>query len=56
MVQVMNKYRPANAIGWILTIVGFGLMNLLKATSSIGQWVGFQFVASAGTGMIVRST
>lgn len=55
MVQVMKKYRPANALGWILTVIGFGLMSLLKATSSVGQWVGFQFVASAGTGMIVRS-
>jgi hypothetical protein len=56
MVQVMNKYRPANALGWILTVIGFGLMTFLKATSHVGQWVGFQFVASAGTGMIFAGT
>lgn len=56
IVQVMNKYRPANAAGWILTVIGFGLMTFLKATSNVGQYVGFQFVASAGTGMIFAGT
>lgn len=53
MVQVMHKYRPANATGWILTMIGFGLLTLLKANSSISHWVGYQLVAAAGTGMIV---
>jgi hypothetical protein len=53
MVQVMNRYIPANTIGWVLTIVGFGLLSMLKADASTGQWVGFQIVAAAGTGMIV---
>jgi len=56
MVQVQNKYRPANAIGWILTIIGFGLLSLLKADSSTGKWVGYQLVAAAGTGMIFAGT
>lgn len=55
MVQIMKKYRPANATGWLLTIIGFGLLTLLKATSNIGQWVGYQLVAAAGTGMIVST-
>ncbi|OCH84114.1 Mfs1.1 protein [Obba rivulosa] len=56
MVQVLNKYRAANVTGWTLTIIGFGLLTLLKSTSSIGQWVGYQFVAAAGTGMIFAGT
>ncbi|EMD39201.1 hypothetical protein CERSUDRAFT_112880 [Gelatoporia subvermispora B] len=56
MVQIMKKYRPANATGWLLTIIGFGLLTLLKATSNIGQWVGYQLVAAAGTGMIFAGT
>ncbi|KAF8148433.1 iron permease [Crassisporium funariophilum] len=55
-VQVQNKYRPANLVGWILTIIGFGLLSLLRAESNVGQWVGFQIVASAGTGMIFAGT
>lgn len=53
IVQVQNKYRLANYLGWIITIVGFGLLTLLRADSSIGKWVGYQIVAAAGTGMIV---
>lgn len=53
MVQVQKKYRPANVIGWMITMVGFGLLTLLRADSDIGKWVGYQFVAAAGTGMIV---
>jgi len=55
MVKVQNKYRPANLLGWVVTIIGFGLLSLLKADSTTGQWVGYQIVASMGTGMIVSS-
>lgn len=54
LIKAMNKYRPANVIGWVLTIIGFGLLSLLKADSPVRDWVGFQFLVSAGTGMIVR--
>lgn len=54
IIKVSNKYRPANAMGWILTIIGFGLLSLLKADSPVKTWVGYQFLVSAGTGMIVR--
>ena len=54
IVQITNKYRPVNAVGWIFTVVGFGLLSLLKVDSSIGKWAGFQVVAGIGTGLIVR--
>ena len=53
MVQVQGKYRPPNYIGWVITIVGFGLLTLLRADTSTGKWVGYQVVVAAGTGMIV---
>ncbi|CAL1715143.1 unnamed protein product [Somion occarium] len=52
MVQVQGKYRPANYVGWILSIIGFGILTLLRADSTTGQWVGFQILVSAGVGMI----
>ncbi|GBE86270.1 Efflux pump FUS6 [Sparassis crispa] len=55
-VQIMNKYRPVNAMGWILMIIGLGLLCLLKANSDASQWIGFQIVAAAGTGLIYAST
>ncbi len=52
-VHVMKKYRPVILTGWILTIVGFGLLSLLRANNSVAQWVGYQIVAAVGVGMLV---
>jgi hypothetical protein len=53
VIQISNQYRPTNAVGWIVTIVGIGIMSLLDADSSTGKWVGYQFLASIGTGIMV---
>ena len=53
MVQTMNKYRPANVVGWVLILIGFGLLTLLNTDISTGKWVGYQIVAASGIGMIV---
>ncbi|KAI0921395.1 hypothetical protein AcW1_004613 [Taiwanofungus camphoratus] len=50
--QVISRYRPANIAGWVLTVVGFGVLTLLRANSSEGQWIGYQILAAAGTGLI----
>ncbi|KAI0368428.1 iron permease [Pilatotrama ljubarskyi] len=56
LVKAMHKYRPVNVVGWIISIIGFGLLSLLRADSSGPQWIGFQFLMSAGTGVIYAST
>ncbi|KAJ7584101.1 iron permease [Mycena floridula] len=56
MTQGLNRYRPANLIGWIFTIVGFGIMSLLKADSPVASWVGFQAVAAIGIGFMYSAT
>ena len=55
LVQGTARYRPANALGWALTLVGFGVLSLLRADAAPAQWAGFQVVAALGTGMIVRA-
>ncbi|THH00030.1 hypothetical protein EW026_g2414 [Hermanssonia centrifuga] len=55
-VHVMKKYRPVILTGWILTIVGFGLLSLLRANNSVAQWVGYQIVAAVGVGMLFSTT
>lgn len=55
MVKFLGRYYPSNILGWIFTIVGFGLLSLLKADSPTSQWVGYQVMAAAGTGMIVST-
>ncbi|KAI9059060.1 iron permease [Trametes sanguinea] len=56
VVKAMNRYRPLNIAGWIISIVGFGLMSLLKADSPPARWIPFQLVMSVGTGIIYTST
>ncbi len=55
IIKVTQKYRPVNYLGWILLIIGFGLLTLLRPESPTAKWAGFQFIAAAGTGIIVRS-
>ncbi|RDB31043.1 Efflux pump FUS6 [Hypsizygus marmoreus] len=55
-ISILKKYRPALILGWIFMIVGFGLLSTLKADSSLGAWVGFQFIISAGIGIYYPGT
>ncbi|KAI9056773.1 iron permease [Trametes sanguinea] len=56
LVKALNKYRPANYLGWALTIIGVGLLSLLKDDSSTAAWAGFQIIAAAGIGIIWACT
>ncbi|TCD64404.1 hypothetical protein EIP91_004120 [Steccherinum ochraceum] len=55
-VKKFNKYVPQNIVGWVVTIIGFGVMSLLKADSSEGRWVGYQVLMSAGAGVVWAGT
>ncbi|KAI8969890.1 iron permease [Trametes punicea] len=55
-VKAMNKYRPANYLGWILTIIAAGLFTLLKADSPASMWAGFQVISAAGVGIVWACT
>lgn len=52
--QVFGVYRPANVFGWVFLTAGVGVMSLLRADSSVSQWVGYQVLAAAGAGLLVR--
>jgi hypothetical protein len=54
IITVTKKYRPTNWIAWCITIVGLGVLSLLREDSSTGMWVGVQLVSAVGTGMLVR--
>ncbi|KAJ7598373.1 iron permease [Mycena floridula] len=56
MTQILKRYLPANIIGWALSIVGFGLLTLLKADSSAAAWAGFQVITAAGIGLLYAAT
>ena len=56
IVKGSNRYVPSNYVGWALTMIGFGLLTLLKADASTAQWVGFQVITAAGVGIIWAGT
>ncbi|KAG8927325.1 hypothetical protein FRC01_007660 [Tulasnella sp. 417] len=49
---IFPVYRPQNAIGWVLTAVGIGLLSLLDASSSKAEWVGYQVIEGIGLGFL----
>lgn len=51
-VQAIKRYTPPNVAGWVFIVVGFGVMSLLKADSSVARWVGLQVLATAGIGVL----
>lgn len=50
--QVLNRYRPQNYLGWMITIAGFGLLSTLNEDSSITTIVGYQIFLGIGVGII----
>ncbi|TFY60743.1 hypothetical protein EVG20_g7309 [Dentipellis fragilis] len=56
MVQTMKRYIPPNAVGWVLSLIGFGLLTMLKWDTSTGKWVGYTMVTACGIGLIYAST
>ncbi|KAH8795193.1 major facilitator superfamily domain-containing protein [Flagelloscypha sp. PMI_526] len=53
-VQMTQRYLPGNYVGWILTVIGFGILSMLKMDSSTAEWIGYQIVVAAGVGVLVR--
>ncbi|KAJ7644806.1 iron permease [Roridomyces roridus] len=51
-ITVLKKYRAVNWVGWVFAIVGFGLFSTVRADSSVGKWVGYQIICSAGIGIL----
>lgn len=51
-----GRYRVWHLLGLGLMALGCGLCALLEATSSTGQWVGFQLLLGFGLGFVFTST
>ncbi|OSX62647.1 hypothetical protein POSPLADRAFT_1141525 [Postia placenta MAD-698-R-SB12] len=51
-VQIFHRYRPQNYVGWMLTMVGFGLLSTLEVDSSKGKYIGYQVITGIGLGII----
>lgn len=54
-ITISKRYLWQNRIGWILTIIGLGLMTLLDADSPKAMWIPFSIVCGAGLGTLYTS-
>jgi hypothetical protein len=55
-VEVSRRYRPQNYIGWMLIVIGFGILTLLDANSSKAMYIGCQVILGVGLGIIWIAT
>jgi hypothetical protein len=51
-VRRTGNYVIPTFVGWVLTIVGAGLLTTLRADTSLSKSVGFQIVIGGGVGII----
>ncbi|KAK0191701.1 iron permease [Armillaria mellea] len=54
-VKVTQRYRPQIWVGWIIEIVGMGLLGSTSSTTAIGTVIGFEIIAGAGFGVVFSS-
>ncbi|KAJ7836914.1 iron permease [Mycena olivaceomarginata] len=55
VVLKIKCYLPGNYVGWIMIIVGFGVVSMLGADSSLALRVASQIIVAAGTGVVISA-
>jgi hypothetical protein len=50
-VKKTGKYLAPIYVGWVLTVIGAGLLTTLRADSSLAKSIGFQIVIGGGIGI-----
>ncbi|KAI0435913.1 MFS general substrate transporter [Xylaria telfairii] len=51
LLERFGVYRPLHVIGFSLSIIGYGILMLLRSNTSKVGWAFFQIIASSGPGM-----
>jgi hypothetical protein len=52
VIKKTGKYLIPLYVGWVLTIVGAGLLTTLRADSHLAKAIGFQLVIGSGVGIV----
>lgn len=55
-VQIVDRYRPQNYVGWAIILVGFGVLSTLDESSSRAAYIGSQVPLGVGLGIVWIST
>lgn len=50
-----GRYKALHSAGFAFVTIGLGLFSTLDQNSTMGQWVIFQIIAAAGTGMVLNT-
>ncbi|KAF7355674.1 Iron permease [Mycena sanguinolenta] len=53
IIQKRNSYRVPLAVGWILLLIGVGLLSSLDADTSRSQAIGYTVLCGAGFGILI---
>ncbi|KAF7340295.1 Iron permease [Mycena venus] len=56
IIQKTNSYRIPIGVGWILMIVGIGLLSTLDADTSRGKSIGYSIIAGMGIGVLILAS
>ena len=52
VISVTGRYRGFTWVGWAVTVVGLGLLTLLKVDTSTPAWIFLNLVSGLGTGVL----
>jgi hypothetical protein len=52
VVKISGNYVIPTYVGWVLAVVGAGLLTTLDADSSMAKAIGFQIIIGSGVGII----
>lgn len=52
VISITGRYRGFTWSGWVLTVFGLGLLQLLKVDSSIPAWIFLNLISGLGTGVL----
>jgi hypothetical protein len=54
--SILGRYVPQNILGWVFITSGVGGWLAFDVDSSTGMWVGLQYLAGWGMGMLFPAT
>ncbi|KAL4905453.1 hypothetical protein BDW74DRAFT_152651 [Aspergillus multicolor] len=55
MTEIFGYYLPWNLGGSALAAIGYGLMSMLKPTTSSSKWIGYQILYGVGSGAMTSA-
>ncbi|OQE04920.1 hypothetical protein PENVUL_c028G01477 [Penicillium vulpinum] len=55
MTEILGYYLPWNLGGSSMTAIGYGLMSMIKPTTSSSKWIGYQILYGVGSGAMTSA-